>query len=179
MIPVGRRRSSASDGRNDRPNDRRSGPRKPRLGRRGVTLIELLTVIVVIGILANIALPLYQNVSERADAAKVMSDYNAVKVGAFSYFSEQNTFPPSGAAGAVPPELVDFMPEGFRFTYGDATYRWRRWALPNGAPGGGTQQWVLGFTVASPNPFLLKAIENQFKGRITQSVNGQLTMLID
>ncbi len=151
----------------------------PLMNRRGVTLIELLTVLVVIGILANVALPLYRNVAEKADAAKVMSDYNAVKVAAFSYFSEHNTFPASGPSGVVPPTLVDFLPEGFKFTYGNATYRWRRWALPNGAPGGGTQQWVLGFTVASPNPFLLRAIERQYKGRITQSVNGQLTIVID
>lgn len=149
------------------------------LGRAGVTIIELLTVIVVIGILANVALPLYRNVTERADAAKITSDYHAVKVAAFSYFSQHNTFPPSGSAGTVPPELVPFLPEGFRFTYGDATYRWHRWALPSGAPGGGTQQWILGFTVASPNPFILRALENQFQGTITQATGGQLTMIMD
>ncbi len=179
MFGRGKPQQSAKPQHSPEPQDVRGGPRKPVLDRRGFTLIELLTVIVVIGILANIALPLYKNVAERADAAKVLSDYNAVKVAAFSYFSEHNTFPASGTAGVVPPLLVDFLPEGFRFTYRDATYRWRRWALPNGAPGGGTQQWVLGLTVASPNPFLLQAIEQLYQGRITQFVNGQLTIVVD
>ena len=157
----------------------RGGPKKVRHDRRGFTLIELLTVIVVIGILANIALPVYLNVAERADAAKIMSDYNAVKVGAFSYFSENNTFPPTGVTGEVPEELLGFLPEGFRFTYKDASYRWRRWSLPGGAPDGGTQQWVLGFTIASPNAHLLSAIERQYQGTIAQSVNGQLTIILN
>jgi prepilin-type N-terminal cleavage/methylation domain-containing protein len=157
----------------------RGGPKKPRPDRRGFTLIELMTVVVVIGILANIALPVYANVAVKADAAKVVSDYNAVKVGAFSYFSENNTFPATGTSGVVPDELVDFLPVGFRFTYKDATYRWRRWSLPSGAPGGSTQQWILGFTVASPNAHLLQAIEKQYQGKITQSVNGQLTIVLE
>lgn len=147
--------------------------------RRGVTLVELLTVLVVIGILANIALPVYRNVTQKADAAKIISDYHAVQVAAYSYFAANHTFPPTGVEGQVPPELVSFLPEGFPFTYRNATYRWRRYSLPSGAPGGGSQPWMVALTVRSPDPILLDALNNQFKGIVTAYVGDNLTLLFE
>jgi len=147
--------------------------------RRGVTLVELLTVVVVIGILANIAMPLYRNVTERADAAKIISDYHAIQVAAYSHFAANNSFPPTAPEGQVPPLLVPFLPEGFRFTYKTATYRWRRYSLPSGPPGGGSQPWVVALTVKSPDQVLLDALNNQFRGIVTGYVGGSLTMLFE
>ena len=160
------------------PAPRRTGS-GPLRNRRGVTLIELLTVLVVIGILANIALPLYRNVSQKADAAKIISDYHAVQVAAYSYFASNNTFPPTEVEGQVPPELAPFLPEGFPFTYGNATYRWRRYALPSGPPGGGSQPWMVALTVRSPDPVLLDALNTQFGGIIVAYVGDNLTLVFE
>ena len=165
--------------------DKRTSPKPQRtvLGyagdRRGFTLIEMLTVVVVVGILANIALPMYRNVTQKADAAKVISDYHAIHVAAYSLFASSNQFPPTGVESQVPPQLVPFLPEGFRFTYKNVTYRWRRYSLPAGTPGGGAQPWLVALTVRSPDPVLLDALENQFGGIITGYVGDNLTMLFE
>ena len=148
-------------------------------GPNGFTLVELLTTIVIIGILANIAMPVYRGVTEKADAAKVISDYHAVQVGAYSYFAANNRFPPTGTDGQVPPELVSYLPDGFRFTYKSASYRWRRYSFPSGSPGGGSQPWVVALTVRSSNPALLDAINQQFRGLVFGYVGDNLTLVYE
>jgi len=148
---------------------------KTRRSRRGYTIIELLVTMTVVGILANIAVPMMRGVQQKADAAKVISDYHVVRVAAFSYFSQHNTFPPTAKEGEAPPELVDFLPDNYRFSYGNASFRWRNWALPNS----GSKQWLLGLTVRSPDPLLLKAIETHFGGKITGYVGDQITLVIE
>lgn len=53
-------------------------------GRGGFSLIELLTAMVVIGILAAIALPNFRAAIVRADASKVASDMTVVRTAVFS-----------------------------------------------------------------------------------------------
>jgi prepilin-type N-terminal cleavage/methylation domain-containing protein len=58
----------------------------------GFTLIELLIVVVIIGVLAAIAVPKFQNTKGKANAAALRSDLRNLASAQESYFAEFSTY---------------------------------------------------------------------------------------
>ena len=68
--------------------------------QKGFTLIELMIVVAIIGILAAIAIPQYQNYVARSNVAAAVSTLSANKTGLEEYVMEFGEFPD----GKTPPE---------------------------------------------------------------------------
>ncbi|PYM13896.1 MAG: hypothetical protein DMD81_19690 [Candidatus Rokuibacteriota bacterium] len=68
---------------------RRSGHKNDK----GFTLIELLIVVAIIGILATIAIPLFQNIQTRARIAKAQADVRSLASSVSMYAAHYGTVP--------------------------------------------------------------------------------------
>lgn len=100
--------------------------------QKGFTLIELMIVVAIIGILAAIAIPQYQNYIGRANVASAVSTLSANKTGLEDYVmnygefpdgstapvaADATTTPPTAAVRGERPEDLGIVPA----TFGDIT----------------------------------------------------------
>lgn len=92
-----------------------------RAGRQGFTIIEMLTTLTIIGILAGVAVPTIRGPIAKADAASITADFSAVRHMAYEFLEENGRFPVSGTLGSVPAEMVGDVPA---FQYKGMDYYW-------------------------------------------------------
>ena len=121
--------------------------------RRGFSLIELMTVMAVIGLLAALGIPRYRDMKRRGYSANVMSDFNTVRVAAYTYFADNATYPPDGGSGTPPAVLVPYLPQGFSFSGEHYTLDYDVWPSPLNP-----SQLVVGITVTSSDQALVNMV---------------------
>ncbi len=66
--------------------------------QQGFTLIELMIVVAIIGILAAIAIPAYQDFTIRAQVSEGMSLASSIKTASSEFYQDRGTWPANNAA---------------------------------------------------------------------------------
>jgi len=66
--------------------------RKKKMWKKGFTLIELMTVVIIVGILASAAVPIYKGQIRRAIASEGEALLGSVRTAELVYYSEHNSY---------------------------------------------------------------------------------------
>lgn len=125
--------------------------------QRGFTLVEVLTVMLILSIVTRIAIPRVQEVRVRALAAQALGDFRVIEHAAQEYLIDNNQPPPDAETGVVPTGLEDYL-EGFTFDKPAYQLDWENWVLPGGLPKHPETRVLLGVSISIDNPVLGNAI---------------------
>jgi type II secretory pathway pseudopilin PulG len=128
---------------------RETAPMSGRSKRRGSTLIEVVTVMLLISILTRIDVPQMQSILTRARATEIRASFSVVEEAATRLSVENNPWPQDAEAGVVPPELQDALPAGFSFDRERYQLDWENWSPPQGMPGDPTVRGLIGISVTT------------------------------
>lgn len=63
-----------------------------RRNQRGFTLVELMIVVIIVGILAAVAIPMYQGATERAKASEAVAALGTIRGAMRVYYAEHATY---------------------------------------------------------------------------------------
>ncbi|GMR12095.1 MAG: hypothetical protein BMS9Abin29_0282 [Gemmatimonadota bacterium] len=125
--------------------------------QRGFTLVEVLTVMLILSIVTRIAIPQMQEVRVRARAAQALGDFRVIELAAQEYLADNNQPPPDADTGVVPPGLETYL-EGFTFEKPAYKLDWENWVLPGGLPKHPETRVLLGVSISIDDPLLGEAI---------------------
>ena len=124
-----------------------------RMRRRGFTFVELMITITIVGLLASIAVPKYRDFKRKAFAARIVGDFDAIRIAAVSFYADSGYYPAEATTGAAPLNMDKYLPLNFKFVMPDWRLDYENWPvgpIPGFAPSG----TVIGIAVNTANAAL-------------------------
>jgi type IV pilus assembly protein PilA len=115
--------------------------------QKGFTLIELMIVIAIIGILASVAIPQYQNYIARSEVQTSLGDTRGMTMAFEDYAARFGTYP------ADPAALLAY--NGFTISAGADLSSNSKWTVTVPAAGADTSNWTITTTFATGASSLL------------------------
>lgn len=149
------------------------------MNRRGLTLIELLSTLTIVAILAQVALPAMATMKRKADAAHVVGDLNVIRVAAFDHYAGLGFFPATQPWATPPGTMINSLPRGFSWTYKSVQYRWHRFPLPGGVPGNPGQSALIAVEVQSTDVRLMAAIKGLYRAGTAFGTATNVTFILN
>jgi prepilin-type N-terminal cleavage/methylation domain-containing protein len=145
----------------------------------GFTVIEVLTVLLILSVVARIGLPRYQNANLKAQAAQAVADLDVIRAAAIEYQSDHDGWPADVGPGQSPPELRPYL-AGLSFKRGDYQLDWQNWRLPEGLPGDPEVRGILAVSIVTEHPALAAAV-GELLGSMGPhfSVGNSYTVVLD
>ncbi len=125
------------------------GAKKRNGSTGGTTIVEVVTVMLVVSIITRIVVPQMQDILTRARATEIRASFSVVEEAATRLSVENNRWPEDADAGIVPPELLESLPPGFSFERDRYQLDWENWVLPEGMPGDSTVRRLIGISVTT------------------------------
>ncbi len=126
--------------------------------KRGFTIIEMVTVVMVVSVVTRIAVPQMQEVLTRAGATEIRASFRVVEEAATRLSVENNPWPEDAPAGIVPEPLVEKLPAGFSFDRERYQLDWENWTLPGGMPNDPTIRGLIGISITTSDRALGMAL---------------------
>lgn len=141
--------------------------------RHGFTMVEVVTVALIVGTLARMAMPNLHAVLLKSRAAEVAGDFEVVRVAALNYHATYLEWPDDAYTGQIPQGLKPFLPDGFTFDRAGYRLDWENWALPNGLPQNPEAGTLLGVSIVTDDKELGAAVVDLLGGGMAHYILGQ------
>ena len=148
---------------------------------RGFTIIELLIVVAIVGILANIAVPVAMEQLRRARALDVVNDFLIFRKAILEHQADGNPMPADSYPGRQPRGLEPYLEDRIDWSNGPLDYEldWENWKRADGRPKHPHTGVYYGLSLTTQNTELIKMIEKVYDGQFWYTLGNNYTFVIE